>query len=370
MLYGSADQFATALRSFSGGKLITSPGGDGHYLPLNTVGLPMANNALRVNLTQLYIAGDIRANINPPLLCLTILLMRDHNRWCDILAAKYPAWNDETLYQEARRRVIAEIEIITFNEWLPTISGKHPPPYSGYNHNVSPSIHKFFSTAALRVGHTFLNTVVLRLDKDFNSIPQGPEFIRDCFFYPPCSQFGIDTILRGALVQRQNRPDVLVVSDVRNHLFGPNTGISSDLPSFNLQRGRDNGLPGYNDIRQAYGLPRAQSFADITSDTVLQELFQEIYSDVNEVDGWIGGLAEDLDREKTSLGPLVETAIFTQLLIAREADRFWYQNDQFSEAELHELEQTTLSAIIMRNTDIDNFPCDAFRQPKFGYPKL
>ena len=52
-------------------------------------------------------AGDVRANENTILFSLHTIFVREHNRWCSILKQTHSDWNDETLYQEARRRVIA-----------------------------------------------------------------------------------------------------------------------------------------------------------------------------------------------------------------------------------------------------------------------
>jgi peroxidase len=43
-----------------------------------------------------------------------------------------------------------------------------------------------------------------------------------------------------------------------------------DLAALNMQRGRDHGLPDYNRLRVAYGLPAVSSFASISSNAVVR----------------------------------------------------------------------------------------------------
>ena len=55
------------------------------------------------------------------LMTIHILLTREHNRIARFLHNLNPEWNDERLFQEARKIVIAHIQHITYNEWLPTL---------------------------------------------------------------------------------------------------------------------------------------------------------------------------------------------------------------------------------------------------------
>ena len=50
--------------------------------------------------------------------------MREHNRVAKILSGLNPTGNDTIIFQEGRRIVIAEIQHITFNEFLPNILSK------------------------------------------------------------------------------------------------------------------------------------------------------------------------------------------------------------------------------------------------------
>jgi peroxidase len=69
-----------------------------------------------------------------------------------------------------------------------------------------------------------------------------------------------------------------------------------------------------------------QTFADINPDPVVQQQLKSLYGNVNNIDLWVGGLAEK-HIPGDSLGPTFTNIIANQFSRLRDGDRFWYQND-------------------------------------------
>ena len=61
----------------------------------------------------------------------------------------------------------------------------------------------------------------------------------------------MEAVLNGMIEQRAEAFDTNVVSDVTESLFPNQTAgfLGSDLVARNIHRGRDHGLPGYNEFR-------------------------------------------------------------------------------------------------------------------------
>jgi peroxidase len=361
MVYGSDATTAAKLRTHVGGRLKTS---GNNMLPLNDDGtgqalLSMANDAHIVPSTQLYAAGDVRANENVELLSLQTLFVREHNRIADQLYVANSQLTDEQVYQRARAQVIAELQVITYKEWLPSLLGPNAlRPYQGYNPNVNPGIANEFSTAAFRFGHSLLGDDVEFLDNNGNETHDSVA-LSQAFFYPPLlNATGIDSVLKYLSSDPSSEVDTNVVESVRNFLFGPPGAGGLDLASLNIQRGRDHGLADYNTIRAAYHLPKVTSFAQITSDPALRAKLQQLYGTVNNIDAWVGMLAED-HVGGGSTGPLLRAILVDQFSRIRDGDRFWYQRT-FAGPQLQGLENTTLAAVIKRNTGLTNLQQNLF----------
>jgi hypothetical protein len=153
-----------------------------------------------------------------------------------------------------------------------------------------------------------------------------------------------------------NALDVHIVDDLRNFLFGPSAGL--DLAAINLQRGRDLGLGTLNETRVALGLKPYTSFAQITSDATVQENLKQTYGTVDEIDLWVGVLAED-HLPGSSVGPLAQRMLVEQFTRLRDGDRMWFQNI-FSGPQLQKIEATSLSDVIQRNTALTTLQSNAF----------
>ncbi|WP_411819306.1 peroxidase family protein [Hyphococcus formosus] len=352
MIYGNEEERAEALRTHRHGKLRTSAG---DLLPFNKDNLPNANGAAP-DPTKLFIAGDVRANEQVGLTVMHTLFVREHNRWADIIRNRRPWYSDEDIYQAARRMVIAEIQVITYEEFLPALIGKRAiERYRGYTPG-DPTIFTEFSGAAYRLGHTLINPNIMRLNAQGAEIRDGHLALRDAFFNAPDilrKRRDIEPILRGLAAQKSQTFDHMIVDDLRNFLFGPPGAGGFDLAALNIQRGRDRGIGSYNDVREGLGLGRAKTFADVTPDRDLQIALAEAYATVDDIDLWIGGICEPpMDRGGSQLGPTFTHIVARQFAMLRDHDRFWYERD-LTRMELAMIRKVTLADIIRANTNIE-----------------
>ncbi len=371
-IYGSDIQRANNLRDLgNNGKLKLDFNLDARgLLPLNTVGEENANANPMIQPDDLFLAGDVRANEQAALTALHTLFVREHNRLAVELEANNLLCNDEKIYQEAKLIVEGELQWITYNEFLPVLLGPTftPDPWVAYDPLIKAQIANEFSTEAYRYGHDAISSEVERL-----SLLDGSEFIDgngighlslvQAFFNPNwIKQDGIDEILLGVSLSPGEKIDHLMVDELRNLLFGPPGSPGLDLAALDIQRGRDHGTPDYNTVRVAYGLAPVVLFSDITSDVALQVALENLYGNVDNVDLWVGGLAEE-PANGSMLGELFSTMIEFQFEMIRDGDRYWYQNRDLSEEQLNIIENSYLSDIIMRNTEISSMQNNVFVMP-------
>ena len=351
MVYGSDDERAAALRAGADNPYLATSEGD--LLPFNVDALTNANGFVS-DPTTLFLAGDIRANEQLGLAVMHTLFVREHNRLAAELEADFPNNTADEVFEATRRLVVATIQKITYEEWLPVLIGADAiPEYVGYDATLNPSIYNEFSAASFRLGHSMLNEQLWRLDEQGQPIEAGHVDLAAAFFTAPrllTERNSLDPVLRGLAAQRHQTIDTKIVHDVRNFLFGAPGDGGLDLASLNIQRGRDHGLPDYNSMRVVMGLDPVASFAEITADAETAEALAATYGDVNDIDLWVGGLAEDRVGD-SQLGELFTAILAKQFAELRDGDRFWYERD-LTDREMSRIEDHTLARVIRANTDI------------------
>ncbi|XP_012666046.1 thyroid peroxidase isoform X3 [Otolemur garnettii] len=270
------------------------------------------------------------------------------------------------------------IQIITMRDYVPKVLGteafeQHIGPYEGYDPTVNPTVSNVFSTAAFRFGHTIVNPLVRRLDAYFQEHPTLPRLpLHDTFFNPwtLIRGGGLDPLVRGLLARpaKLQVQDQLMNEELTQMLFVLPNSSALDLASINLQRGRDHGLPGYNAWRQFCNLPRLETPAHLhtaMANRSVAERIMRLYQHLDNVDVWLGGLAEDL-LPGARTGPLFACIIGRQMKALRDGDRFWWENrGVFTDAQRRELEKHSLSRVICDNTGLTSMPVNAFQVGKF-----
>ena len=119
--YGSSKEEQDKVRAFKKGLLKFTKNKQGNVL------LPASDTddqcTSKSNSHYCFKAGDVRGNQHPMLQTLHNLFLRSHNRHASNLAKINPTWSDEVLFQEAKRINIAEMQHITYEEYLPLIFG-------------------------------------------------------------------------------------------------------------------------------------------------------------------------------------------------------------------------------------------------------
>jgi peroxidase len=423
--------------SNSGPKLMLDEG----YLPTqdirgNTDAAPpmAADGRLAFQPGRAMVAGDVRANENAALTATHTLFAREHNRIVSLLPRKLP---DEIRFQIARRVVGAEQQYITYNEFLPAL-GVNLSPYRGYDPGVNAALSNEFAVVGYRA-HSMIHGELEPIGEaeDFGTeeleaieangvevVVEGDEIefvvpLNVAFFNPDLFRMiGIDAVMAGLGAEAQYKNDEQIDNQLRSVLFqvpvpgnpdcldGPTLpkcfrGVV-DLAAIDIQRGRDHGLPHYNELRQAYGLAPKPSFESITGESTSElptglgiddprilefvELrdaagnvippdseeadeeavvgirrstsaarLRALYGDVDELDSFVGMAAEQ-HVAGTEFGELQLAIWKKQFEALRDGDRFFYGTDpllRLIEREYGITYKRTLGQVIELNTEAE-----------------
>lgn len=349
------------------------------------------------------------------------------NQWLDTPVAAVPTtqagvdalnWNGERLFQAARFGTEMQYQHFVFEEFARKVQPSIDV-FSGYNSTVDPAIMSEFANVVYRFGHSMLTETVDRIDPLTGE--SNPIGLIEAFLNPV--EFGAGTtttaeavgnIVTGMTRQTGNHIDEFITEALRNNLVG----LPLDLAALNIARGRDTGIPGLNAARAMFfedtGLSSLQPYdswsdfglgiknpeslvnfiaaygtdASITGATSLADkraaaqaildaaelgdaaalAFLEgpaATTGVNDIDFWIGGLAEVTQPFGGMLGTTFDYVFSTTLLQLQNNDRLYYLARTAGLNVLTQLEEGSLAELVMRNSTAKHLPGDIFSTPTY-----
>lgn len=273
------------------------------------------------------------------------VLLNEHNRICDGLVKLNPSWTDNTLFLEAKRIVSAEIQHITYNEFLPILLGlpiankEELRLLSGVHYNKYSSTNRagIFNEVAVGVFPAFLSM-----------LPYG---------------MMNGTVSSDILISKPALQKTYIPTSVDQHFNW--TSIQ-----YSIHQGRDHGIPAYyrflNLCEARLGLTQNITFEDFETVGIpssVVKILKTIYKNPEDVDLLVGALAEK-PAPGTVFGPTISCMIASQFANLRVSDRFWYENDlppsSLNLDQLQAIRRVSLSGLLCENKAIIKSQSKAF----------
>ncbi|WP_302172817.1 peroxidase family protein [uncultured Hydrogenophaga sp.] len=338
-------------------------------------------------------------------------------------------WDGERLFQAARFSTEMVYQHLVFEEFARLVSPDVDPFLFSNTVDIDPAIMAEFAHVVYRFGHSMLNESVDRIAAD--GIGTDHIGLIDAFLNPveyaasgSNSDVAAGAILRGMTRQVGNEIDEFLTEALRNNLVG----LPLDLGAINIARGRETGVPSLNDARRQFYEATNDSIlkpydswydfatnikhpasiinfiaaygthATILAATTVEEKRDAatkivmggagapadrldflnaagIYAGgtlggLNNVDFWIGGLAEKKIAFGGQLGTTFNFVFEVQMEKLQDGDRFYYLSRTQGMNLLNQLEADSFAELVMRNTDLGNpnataLPSSLFLTPDY-----
>ncbi|MBA2484346.1 MAG: cyclooxygenase, partial [Nitrosomonas sp.] len=185
---------------------------------------------------------------------------------------------------------------------------------------------------------------------------------------PLVTEYGIGPLITAATKQRAGR---IGLYNTPNFFFDPTLPIGEDKRSImerTVDIGRQAKLRSFNDYREAFKMPRLNSFEELTNNQELQHELKKLYNDkIDDLEWHVGIFAED-HNEGFILGRLMTRMVgydaFTHALTNPLMSVFVHNEQTFSQAGLSVIENTnTIADIIKRNVKNGEQVLASFKTP-------
>jgi Ca2+-binding RTX toxin-like protein len=372
------------------------------------------------NRLQVAIGGMIEGAINPATgLNAAGLTAAEQTAWLTTDTAS--GWTyGERLFQAAKFGTEMQYQHLVFEEFarkmVPSIN-----PFIGDGINfvsgINPAIVAEFAHQTYRLGHSMLTETIARTYEDGSDddIPLLDAFLNPLEFtrnpanaaVPLTASQAAGAIFQGGTRQVANEIDEFVTEAVRNRLVG----LPLDLAVLNIARGRSEGIAALNPIRQqlyaatgdgallpytswfdfAFAIRHPESMVNfiaaygqhpnLTGTMAQRRAAAQVLlgdadfmfapaavSGLDDVDLWVGGLAEKVSPFGGLLGPTFSYIFEIQLESLQNADRFYYLERLDGLNFLTQLEGNSFVELIARNTTLNGAgSADVFARPDFVF---
>ncbi|XP_043188890.1 peroxidasin homolog pxn-1-like [Amphibalanus amphitrite] len=371
-LYGTTKQSAHRLRSLSRGQLKlnsdgTLPRGDDTPCRSKESGCPLA--------------ADPRANSHSAISAIYALLAREHNRIAAQLSETNPHWGDERTYQETRRLIIAQLQHITFKEFVPAVLGQEVTKFfdlellsAGFHQHYSmdeyPGVSNAAASTALKFYLALLPGYLQYIN--VNGEAEGEAPLSASFFAPfdLYKEGRLEQVLLGLTGSQASQGDSITeqLTDA----------LGLDLAADTIQQARDHGVAAYTQWRQLCGLPPVTQFRDLNTTMAPSkiDMLRTMYRSPADIDLFVGGVLES-PVEGAVVGPTFACLLGQQFQLVRQTDRFWFENEvppsAFTKEQLYQIRKSSMARLFCNNIDgVRELPPNVFlkQDPFLNAPVL
>ncbi|MEB2331506.1 peroxidase family protein [Nitrosomonas europaea] len=321
------------------------------------------DNVPEERLKRMFATGLEHGNSSIGYTLMNTIMLREHNRICDVLKEAHPAWDDERLFQTARNIMIVLLIKVVLQDYVShfTQFGFTLDPTLGmaerqrwYRTNwISLEFNLLYRWHSMVPEYYFVGDQRYTLDEFRNNTALVTH------------QYGIGTMISAASQQKAGRVGLY---NTPQFFFDP-LPVGADNRSVmerSVEMGRQAKLRSFNDYRQAFSMPRLRSFEELTADPALQRELKELYNDrIDDLEWQVGIFAEDHD-EGFSLGRLMVRMVgydaFTHALTNPLVSGYVHNEKTFSSIGQSIIEETSLLAdIVKRNVRDSDTVIASFR---------
>lgn len=295
---------------------------------------------------------------------LSTIMLREHNRICDLLLQQYPEWDDERLFQTSRNILIVLLIKVILQDYI--------GQFSRVEFNLEP-------TPGMAEKQSWYRTNWITLE--FNLLYRWHSMVPEQFVIEDqtynLDEFrnntllvinkGIDAVITAASKQKAGQ---IGLYNTPKFFFDPLPlpGDDRSVMERTIAMGRDLKLRSFNDYCEAFSMPRLNSFEELTDDAKLLKELKTLYN--NQIDDleWHVGIFAQKPDTGFMLGGLMTRMVgfdaFTHALTNPLMSKYVHNEQTFSEPGMAVIAETnTIADIIKRNVKDSHSVIASFRIP-------